>query len=164
MSCAGSVQALGAAAALLLLLLAAINGTNLRAELLRRCAGDRAAPQRGAQRRDLLLLWAPRRSARAAGVSSARRWCCWSWWLAPWLAQWLGVWLPELPLLALARRHSRPERGIQRAARAPPAPLALRQAPARALQARTAGEGPWGRRLRQGLPSLQLLGALLLVA
>ncbi|MDM4766548.1 ABC transporter permease [Pelomonas sp. SE-A7] len=44
-----------------------------------------------------------------------------------------------------------------------PAWQALRRAPAPALQGRTASEGPWGRRVRQGLLSLQLGGALLLL-
>ena len=43
-----------------------------------------------------------------------------------------------------------------------PARIALRQAPAPALQGRTASEGPWGRRTRQALLTLQLGGALAL--
>jgi putative ABC transport system permease protein len=42
--------------------------------------------------------------------------------------------------------------------------MALRQAPAPALQGRTASEGPWGRRVRQGLLTLQLGGALVLLS
>lgn len=156
------VQALGAAAALLLLL-AAINGANLRAaELLRRQAETALRRSVGARRRDLLLLWLAEAlgpALLAAGVAVLL-----SWWLGPWLAQWLGVWLPDLPpwpLLAATVGVSVLLSVLQMLL---PAPLALRQTPARALQARTAGEGPWGRRLRQGLLSLQLLGALLLVA
>jgi putative ABC transport system permease protein len=42
--------------------------------------------------------------------------------------------------------------------------MALRRAPAPALQGRTASEGPWGRRIRQALLTLQLSGALLLLS
>ena len=42
--------------------------------------------------------------------------------------------------------------------------MALRRAPAPALQGRTASEGPWGRRVRQGLLALQLGGALMLLS
>jgi len=45
-----------------------------------------------------------------------------------------------------------------------PAWMALQRAPPPALQGRTAGEGPWGQRARQGLLTLQLAGALLLSA
>jgi putative ABC transport system permease protein len=45
-----------------------------------------------------------------------------------------------------------------------PAWNALHRAPATALQGRTASEGPWGRRVRQGLLGIQLGGALLLLA
>ena len=156
------VQALGAAAALLLLL-AAINGTNLRAaELLRRQAETALRRSVGAQRRDLLLLWAAEAIGPALLAAGAA--VLLSWWLAPWLAQWLGVWLPELPPWPLLAATVGLSVGFSVLQVLLPAPLALRQAPARALQARTAGEGPWGRRLRQGLLSLQLLGALLLVA
>lgn len=46
---------------------------------------------------------------------------------------------------------------------APPAWRALRRAPAPALQGRTMSEGPWGRRTRQALLTLQLAGAVALV-
>jgi len=45
-----------------------------------------------------------------------------------------------------------------------PAWAALRRAPAPALQGRTASEGPWGRRVRQGLLAVQLAGAVLLLS
>jgi uncharacterized membrane protein YecN with MAPEG domain len=45
-----------------------------------------------------------------------------------------------------------------------PAALALRRPIAPALQGRTASEGPWGKRVRQGLLTVQLGGALLLLA
>src|SRR4029079_18970088 len=46
---------------------------------------------------------------------------------------------------------------------APPAWRALRRMPAPALQGRTMSEGPWGRRTRQALLTLQLSGAIALL-
>jgi hypothetical protein len=46
---------------------------------------------------------------------------------------------------------------------APPAWRALRRMPAPALQGRTMSEGPWGRRTRQALLTLQLAGAVALL-
>ena len=120
------VQALGAAAALLLLL-AAINGTNLRAaELLRRQAETALRRSVGAQRRDLLLLWAAEAIGPALLATGAA--VLLSWWLAPWLAQWLGVWLPELPPWPLLAATVGLSVGFSVLQVLLPAPLALRQA------------------------------------
>ncbi|WIV96929.1 FtsX-like permease family protein [Kinneretia aquatilis] len=160
------LTALGAASGLLLLL-AAINTMNLQAaQLLQRQRETALRRSLGASGGQLLQLWCAELlitlGLAAAGAALL------AWWLGPAAADWLGLsaqrpvvdalpapaWqgllLLQLVLLPLSL--------------ALPATLALRQVPAPALQGRTVSEGPWGRRLRQGLLSLQLGGALLLLA
>ncbi len=156
-----------AAASALLLLLAAFNTMNLQAAtLLQRQRETALRRALGAARGHLLQLWAvesllPLVAAGAGALLLA-------WWCAPPLANWLNL-NPQLPVadpvplralagLALCTLLLLP------LTLALPAGLALRRAPAPALQGRTASEGPWGRRLRQGLLTLQLGGALLLLA
>jgi len=156
-----------AAASTLLLILAAFNGMNLQAAtLLQRQCETALRRSLGADDPQLLRLWSLEvlltlLLAAAGGLLLA-------WWLAPGVAQWMG--LPRsahladpLPLrvllgLALAVLVLCPLTLIA------PAWMALRQAPAPALQGRTTNEGPWGRRIRQGLLTLQLGGALLLLS
>lgn len=160
------VGALGAACALLLLL-ASINALNLQAaQLLQRQRETALRQSLGASRFDMLRLWAAEQGLALLGAGAFASLL--AWWAAPGLVAWLdlpartqlfqplpwaviggaaGVLVLLLPLSL----------GL-------PAWLALRQAPARALQGRTASEGPWGRRARQTLLAAQLGGALLLLA
>ncbi|MBL8307527.1 MAG: ABC transporter permease [Rubrivivax sp.] len=158
--------AMGAACALLLGM-AAFNHMNLLASgLLRRQRETALRRSLGAGTAQLLALWAMETllvlaAAAAGGLFIA-------WWAAPAVANALGL-PPTLPvadpmppalpaglLLAVAL--------LLPLTLAGPAAMALRRAPAPALQGRTASEGPWGRRVRQGLLTLQLSGALLLAA
>jgi len=159
------VAVVGAACALLLTL-ATFNVMNLRAaNLLRRQRETALRRSLGASARALLALWAlesllPLLIAAGASLLLA-------WWVAPVAANWLRL-PPELPVADPV-----PPAGIAGllAAVAVMLPLtlgvpawnALRSAPAGALQGRTASEGPWGRRVRQGLLAIQLGGALLLL-
>ncbi|MBH9554130.1 FtsX-like permease family protein [Inhella gelatinilytica] len=160
------IGALGAACALLLVM-ATVNALNLQsAQLLQRQRETALRQSLGASHAALWRLWACEQGL-ALLMSGASAWLI-AWWLAPGLVAWLG--LPAhtdlfhpLPWAVLGGL------GAVVALLLPltlalPAWVALRQAPARALQGRTASEGPWGRRLRQGLLSLQLVGALLLLA
>lgn len=160
------IAALGAAC-VLLLIMAAVNALNLQsAQLLQRQRETALRQSLGASSAGLWRLWASEQGLALLAAAGAA-WLL-AWWLAPGLVAWLG--LPErtdlfrpLPWAALGGLA-----GVMvlllPLTLALPAWAALRQAPARALQGRTASEGPWGRRLRQGLLSLQLLGALLLLA
>lgn len=162
-----ALTALGAGAGLLLLL-AAFNTMNLQTALLlqrqRETAVRRSLGANGAQ---LLRLWAL--EALLQLVLAAAGALLLAWWFAPPVGQWLldlsprqpvgdplpgivpaGVLIGVLVLLPLIL-------GV-------PAAAALRRAPAPALQGRTAGEGPWGRRVRQGLLAVQLTGAILLLS
>lgn len=161
-------QLLGAAAAAssLLLLLASLNSMNLlAASLLQRQRETAIRQSLGANSSRLVRLWGcevvlPLFAAGAAALLL-------TWWLAPTVSNWMGLSpayrmgdpLPLRSVLGLA---------IIVLVLAPltlsfPAWLALRRAPAPALQGRTASEGPSGRRVRQGLLAVQLGGALLLL-
>jgi putative ABC transport system permease protein len=158
-----------AAASVLLLMLAAFNCMNLQtANLLQRQRETALRRSLGADGLQLLRLWGAEvllmlLMAAAGAVLLA-------WWAAPGIANWIGFWGKEyvvdpFPLRALL--------GLALTVLillvlvlAPPAWRALRRAPAPALQGRTLSEGPWGRRTRQALLTLQLAGAtaLLLLA
>ena len=91
-----------------------------------------------------------------------------TWWLAPTVANWLRL-PPELPVadpvpLAALVGLLATVGAMLPVTLGAPAWNALRRPPATALQGRTASEGPWGRRVRQGLLGVQLGGALLLLA
>jgi len=161
-----AVAALGAASALLVLM-AAVNALNLRAaQLLQRQRETAVRRSLGAAPADLLRLWACEQALAllAAGALATLL----AWWLAPGLLAWLGL-PPDLQLFSPQAWPALLAALLLLALLLPltlalPAALALRPAPARALQGRNASEGPWGRRLRQGLLALQLSGALLLLA
>jgi len=155
------------AASMLLLALAAFNTMNLQAaHLLRRQRETALRRSLGADGRHLLQLWTL--EAALPLLLSALAALLVAWWTAPALANWLKLpaQLPivdPIPLRALA--------GLALAIGVLlvltvtlPASIALRRAPAAALQGRTASEGPWGRRTRQTLLGLQLGGALLLLS
>ena len=155
-----------AAASALLLMLAAFNCVNLQtANLLLRQRETALRRSLGADSTQLLRLWGMEvllslLFAAAGAVLIA-------WFLAPVVANWiglspgysiadpfppqalLGTGVTVLVLLVLVL--------------APPAWRALQRVPAPALQGRTMSEGPWGRRTRQGLLTLQLAGAVLLL-
>ena len=160
------LAAAGAACALLLLL-AAFNTMNLQAaSLLQRQRETALRRSLGADGPRLVNLWAveaalPLLFAAAGALLIA-------WWTAPAIANWIG--LPaDLPvadtipapvvagLLACVV-------ALLPLTLAVPAWSALRRPPATALQGRTASEGPWGRRVRQGLLGVQLGGALALLS
>lgn len=162
-------QLLGAvaAASTLLLLLAALNCMNLQtANLLQRQRETALRRSFGADAAQLLRLWGmevllPLLLAAAAALLLA-------WWLAPAVANWMGL-SPSQPVADPL--PSRVLIGLMATVLALlplmlvlPAWTALRRAPAPALQGRTASEGPWGRRIRQCLLTLQLGGALLLLS
>ncbi|WP_374348484.1 FtsX-like permease family protein [Chitinimonas sp.] len=154
-------------ASVLLLLLAAFNAMNLQAAVLLQRQRETALRRAlGANGLHLLQLWSleallPLLLSGALAIQLA-------WWAAPAIANWLGLSpnqpvadpLPVAALLGLALTLL----ALLPLMLALPASMALRRAPAPALQGRTASEGPWGRRLRQGLLTLQLGGALLLLA
>jgi len=159
------IGALGAACGLLLVL-AAVNAMNLQAaQLLQRQRETALRRSLGADSGHLLKLWAAETLLMLllAGTAAVLL----AWWCAPLLGHWMGLdeglglggFLPPVLWLGLA---------LVLCVLLPvivltPAVLALRRAPAPALQGRTASEGPLGRRVRQGLLALQLGGALLLL-
>jgi len=158
--------ALGAACALLLLL-AAFNHMNLQAAgLLQRQRETALRRSLGADGAALLRLWAL--EALLPLLASAACALLLAWWAAPAVASWIN--LPST--LPLADPLPPPAIGGLAAAvlllwpltLAGPAWLALRRPAAPALQGRTASEGPWGRRVRQGLLAVQLGGALMLLS
>lgn len=158
--------AVGAATALLLLM-AAFNHMNLQvAALLQRQRETALRRSLGADGWHLLTLWAL--DALLPLLLSAAIALILAWWVAPMVATWMGLSptqpiadpIPLRALLGLAVSVML----LLPATLAWPAWMALRRAPAPALQGRTASEGPSGRRVRQGLLTLQLLGALLLLA
>lgn len=155
-----------AAGSVLLLLLAAFNCMNLQtANLLQRQRETALRRSLGADSLQLLSLWCVEvlltlLIAAAASVLI-------SWWVAPGVANWTSMWeapfvVDPYPLLALL--------GLGVVVLVllvlvlvPPAWRALRRIPATALQGRTMSEGPWGRRTRQSLLTLQLAGAVVLL-
>ncbi len=162
-------QLLGAAAvaSALLLLLAALNCMNLQtANLLQRQRETALRYSLGADSAQLLRLWGaevllPLLLAAAAALLL-------TWWLAPAVANYMGL-SPAYPVadplpLRAVLGLSITVLTLLPLTLALPAWMALRRAPALALQGRTASEGPWGRRIRQGLLALQLGGALLLLS
>ena len=160
------LAAVGAACALLLLL-ATFNTMNLQAaNLLRRQRETALRRSLGAAGAHLLGLWAV--EALLPLLLSAGAALLITWWVAPAIANWLQL-PPELPvadplpMAALAGLLATVVAMLP-VTLAIPALNALRRAPATALQGRTASEGPWGRRVRQGLLGVQLGGALLLLA
>ncbi|MFL6605578.1 MAG: FtsX-like permease family protein [Steroidobacteraceae bacterium] len=162
-------QLLGAAgaASALLLVLAALNCMNLQtASLLQRQRETALRRSLGADGTELLYLWGaevllPLLLAAAGALLL-------TWWLAPAVANWMGL-SPAYPVADPLPLRALVGLAITVLALLPltlalPAWMALRRAPAPALQGRTASEGPWGRRIRQGLLTLQLGGALLLLS
>lgn len=162
-------QLLGAAAAAgaLLLMLAALNCMNLQtANLLQRQRETALRRSLGADGAQLLQLWGaevllPLLFAAAGALLLA-------WWLAPAVANWMGL-SPAYPVADPLPPRALLGLSVTVLVLLPltlslPAWMALRRAPAPALQGRTAGEGPWGKRVRQGLLTLQLGGALLLLS
>jgi putative ABC transport system permease protein len=156
-----------AAASALLLILAAFNGMNLQAaNLLQRQRETALRLSLGADDAQLLRLWSA--EVLSMILLAAGGGLLLAWWLAPGVANWMGLSplapvadpLPFRVLLGLALTVL----VLWPLTLALPAWMALRQAPAPALQGRTASEGPWGRRIRQGLLTLQLGGALLLLS
>jgi putative ABC transport system permease protein len=162
-------QLIGAVAAAsgLLLILAAFNCMNLQsANLLQRQRETALRRSLGANDAQLLRLWGAEvllPLLLAAGGSLLL-----TWWLAPAVANWMTL-SPSYPFADPMPKRVLFGLGFTVLALLPltlllPASMALRQAPAAALQGRTASEGPWGRRVRQGLLTLQLGGALLLLS
>lgn len=156
-----------AAACALLLAMAAFNHMNLLASgLLRRQRETALRRSLGASGLQLVTLWAAESALLLGGAAALA--LLLAWWVAPGVAQALGLPAalpvadplpPVVPAALLAVLAL-----LLPLTLAGPAAMALRRAPAPALQGRTASEGPWGRRLRQGLLTLQLAGALLLAA
>ncbi len=155
------------AASLLLLLLAAFNNMNLQAaSLLQRQRETALRQSLGANGAQLLQLWGL--EALLPLLLSAGGALLLAWLGAPVLANWMALspshsLADPVPLRALAGLATS-VLVLLPLTLAFPAWMALRQAPAPALQGRTASEGPWGRRVRQGLLTLQLGGALLLLS
>lgn len=156
-----------AAACVLLLSLAAFNNMNLQtASLLQRQRETALRRGLGADGAQLLRLWAM--EALLPLLLSAAAALLLAWWLAPMLANMVELSpvrsltdpMPPLALLGLLATVLL----LLPVTLALPAWMALRRAPAPALQGRTASEGPWGRRIRQALLTLQLGGALLLLS
>ncbi|HJV72317.1 MAG TPA: FtsX-like permease family protein [Ideonella sp.] len=162
-------QVLGAVAAAcaLLLMLAAFNAMNLQAaSLLQRQRETALRRSLGADSLQLLQLWSM--EAALALLPSASGALLLAWWVAPAVANWMGL-SPAQPVADPVPLQALLGFGAVVALLPPltlgvPAWAALRRAPAPALQGRTASEGPWGRRVRQGLLTLQLGGALLLLS
>jgi len=162
-------QLLGAAAAAcaLLLVLAAFNAMNLQAaRLLQRQRETALRRSLGADGVQLMYLWGAELLLQL--VLAAAGALLLAWWLAPAAANWMGL-SPLLPVADPLPLPAAVGLGLSVAALlvltlALPAWAALRKAPAPALQGRTASEGPWGGRVRQGLLTVQLGGALLLLS
>ncbi|MEJ6005982.1 FtsX-like permease family protein [Paucibacter sp. AS339] len=156
-----------AAASALLFVLATINSMNLQtAQLLQRRRETALRRSLGATGFDLLKLWSL--ETLLGLLISAAGAALLVWWLAPAVADWLGL-SAERPIVEALPLPVLQGMGLAVLVLLPlilalPAGMALRQVPAPALQGRTASEGPWGRRIRQGLLTLQLCGALLLLA
>lgn len=155
-----------AAASALLLMLAAFNCMNLQtANLLLRQRETALRRSLGADSAQLLRLWGA--EVLLSLLFAAAGAVLLTWWMAPGVANWIGL----SPAYEVAEPFpSRALFGLAITALvllvlvlAPPAWRALRRTPAPALQGRTMSEGPWGRRTRQGLLTLQLAGAVLLL-
>lgn len=155
-----------AAASALLLMLAALNCVNLQtANLLLRQRETALRRSLGADATHLVSLWGM--EVLLSLLFAAAGAVLLAWFLAPAVANWLGL----SPGYSVADPF--PPRALMGVGvtvlvllilvLTPPAWRALRRIPAPALQGRTASEGPWGRRTRQGLLTLQLAGALLLL-
>jgi hypothetical protein len=160
------LAAMGAACALLLLM-AALNAMNLQAAVLLQRQRETALRRSlGADGPRLLALWAVEFGGQllAAGAVAMLL----AWWLAPAVERWIG--LPAGQAIAdPVPAQAWAGLGATLALLMPlvmfaPAWLALRRAPAPALQGRIASEGPWGRRVRQALLGVQVTGALTLLA
>lgn len=156
-----------AAASVLLLVLAVLNAMSLQAaHMLQRQRETALRRGLGADGTHLVRLWAA--EALVPLLASAGGALLVAWWTAPAIANWLQ--LPaDLPLADPMPAQALLGLGLVVLALVPltiglAARAALRRAPATALQGRTASEGPWGRRVRQGLLGLQLGGALLLLS
>jgi putative ABC transport system permease protein len=156
-----------AAASVLLLILAAFNCMNLQtANLLQRQRETALRISVGADAAHLLRLWGMEvllsLLLAAAGALLA------AWWLAPAVANFMALSPARLMarsvLLPMALALAIIVLVLLPLTLSLPAWMALRRAPAPALQGRTASEGPWGRRIRQGLLTLQLSGAFLLLS
>jgi hypothetical protein len=154
------------AASVLLLVLAALNAMSLQAaHMLQRQRETALRRGLGASGTHLVQLWAI--EALVPLLASAAGALLVAWWIAPGIADWLQ--LPaDLPLADPMPARALLGLGLVVLALVPltialPARAALRRAPATALQGRTASEGPWGRRLRQGLLALQFAGVLVLL-
>lgn len=156
-----------AAACALLLVLAAFNAINLQAaSLLQRQRETALRRSLGADGAQLLRLWGaevllPLLLAAAGALLLA-------WWLAPAAATAIGL-SPVHPVadpiaLPVLAGLGMTVLALLLLTLLLPAWPALRRATAPALQGRTASEGPWGRRVRQGLLTLQLGGAILLLS
>lgn len=156
-----------AAASALLLILAAFNGMNLQsANLLQRQRETALRRSLGANDEQLVRLWGvevllPLLLAAGGGLLL-------TWWVAPAVANWMAL-SPSYPFVDPMPKRVLLGLAVTVLALLPltlllPASMALRQSPAPALQGRTASEGPWGRRVRQGLLTLQLGGALVLLS
>jgi len=155
------------AASALLLLLAAFNCMNLQtASLLQRQRETALRRGLGAAAPQLLRLWAVE-TALPLVVAAAGALLL-AWWLAPIMANWMGLppthpvadpvpWRVLVGLIGAVFV-------LLPSTLAFPAWTALRRPPAPALQGRTASEGPWGRRVRQILLTLQLGGAAVLLS
>jgi putative ABC transport system permease protein len=156
-----------AAASTLLLLLAAFNCINLQtASLLQRQRETALRRSVGADAGHLWRLWGL--EILLTLLLAAAGALLFAWWLAPPAGNWMGLSpahavgdpIPLSVLVGLAITVLM----LLPLILAPSAWTALRRPPAPALQGRTASEGPWGRRIRQGLLTLQLCGALLLLS
>jgi putative ABC transport system permease protein len=155
-----------AAASVLLLMLAAFNCMNLQtANLLQRQRETALRRSLGADGPKLLRLWGMEvlLSLSLAAVGAVLL----TWWVAPGIASWIGFQgaeyvvdpFPPMALLGLAVTVVL----LLVLVLAPPAWRALRRTPAPALQGRTMSEGPWGRRTRQALLTLQIAGGAVLL-
>ena len=156
-----------AGASALLLLMAAFNCMNLQtATLLQRQRETALRRSLGADGRQLLMLWGT--EVWLLLILAAVAAMLIAWWIAPVVANWVGL-APDhpvtdsMPAVALAGLFIT-ILVIFLMTLVLPASIALRQPAAPALQGRTASEGPWGKRVRQGLLALQLGGVVLLLS
>lgn len=156
-----------ATASVLLLLMAAFNCMNLQsATLLQRQRETALRRSLGADGPKLVQLWGL--EVLISLLAAAGGALLISWWATPGIATWVGLppehpaadplpWRVVLGLVATVL-------ALLALTLALPASMALRQPPAPALQGRTASEGPWGRRIRQALLTVQLCGVMLLLS